>query len=352
MSPPKGKIVTFKAVRHRIGMKKKYPLIAVSIFILLVAIVAGTNATGFAVKSKETNTVRIGYLPVVQGLPFYYATEKGYFNDAGLDVELTKFEAPNQIIDALLQDNLDLGATSTALGITGIADYKNPGKLKIYAVAGGDLDSPNEILLVSPNSTITSINDLKGKKLGILGGSIQWRTITRYMLAQNNLEMDKDVIVVELAPSLQIQALASKQIDALLALEPIATIAKENGVGKELVSAPMEKTIANPFYPGAGVVTTKFSKENPKTTAKIIEIVRRSIQEINENPDTARLYLKNYTPLTDSTINKVPMSVFKTCNDLTQNDISAIEKFYGIFTLYKVVDGKIDFNKLSFCRVE
>ena len=30
--------------------------------------------------------IRIGNLPVIQGLPVYLAVEKGYFRDAGLDV--------------------------------------------------------------------------------------------------------------------------------------------------------------------------------------------------------------------------------------------------------------------------
>ena len=83
--------------------------------------------------------------------------------------------------------------------------------------------------------------------------------------------MDKDVIIVELAPALQVQALASKQIDALLALEPMSTVAKKKGAGKVIVEAPVEKVIANPFYGGAGVITTKFVHDYPKTAEKVSE---------------------------------------------------------------------------------
>src|SRR5437763_1539192 len=80
----------------------------------------------------ETTKVKIASLPNVQGLPVYVAIEKGYFKDEGLDVELVKFEAPNQIIDALLQGQVDLAHPGGATGIAGIANFKNPGKLKIY----------------------------------------------------------------------------------------------------------------------------------------------------------------------------------------------------------------------------
>ncbi len=44
--------------------------------------------------------VKIGYLPAAQALPVFVAMEKGYFKEAGLDVEAVKFDAPNQIIDS------------------------------------------------------------------------------------------------------------------------------------------------------------------------------------------------------------------------------------------------------------
>lgn len=333
-------------------MKKIFWIIGIIIIFVTVSLTVSNSIIGFTVRDREAVKVRMGNLPVINGLPLYYALEKGYFKEAGIELELTKFESPNQIIDALLQDRIDFSSTSGAMGITGVADYKNPGKLKIYAATGGSIETPNEILLIPVDSNLTSIQDLRGKKLGILGGTIQWRTITRHVLAENGMDMDKDVTIVELAPSFQIQALASKQINALLALEPIPTVIKEKNIGKELIRGPAELTIANPLYVGAGIVRVGFAQENPETTQKVLEIFRKAIKDINEDPDSARQYLKGYTPLDDSTISKAPLPLMKMCEDLTKNDAEAIEKFYDIFTLYKVVDGDIDFRNLAFCRVE
>jgi NitT/TauT family transport system substrate-binding protein len=296
----------------------------------------------------ETTKVKIANLPVVQGLPLYLAIEKGYFKDAGLEVELVKFEAPNQIIDALLQGQVDLTSPSGAMGITGIADFKNPGKLKIYAAGGGDTVIQNDAILVKNDSSIKSFQDLKGKKLGIVAGSIQWRTIARDILAKNNLEADKDVILVELALGLQAQALATGQVDALLGIEPIPTIVKSKGIGKEIVDHLTTKFIADPFYAGAGIVRVDFAKQNPNTTKKVLDILHRAINEINQNPDSARQYLKGYTALDETAIAQVPISRFKFYSDFTQDEISAVQKFYDIFSNFKVVDGKMDFQKLLY----
>lgn len=300
----------------------------------------------------ETRTVKMANLPVVQGLPAYLAIEKGYFKEAGLDVELVRFEAPNQIIDALLLGQVDLSSPSGAMGITGIADFKNPGKLKIYAAGGGDSEIQNDAILVKKDSSIQSFDDLRGKKLGIVAGSIQWRTIARDILAKNNLVADQDVALVEIALGLQAESLATGQIDALLGIEPIPTIVKSKGIGKEIVDHATTRYIADPFYAGAGIIRVDFATQNPNTTKKVLEILQRAIQEISENPNAARIYLKGYTSLDDTSIAEVPISRFTFYSDFTPNDIAAVQKFYDIFTNFDVVSGRMNFQTLLYSPLQ
>lgn len=292
--------------------------------------------------------VKIANLPVIQGLPLYLAIEKGYFKDAGIEVEMVKFEAPNQIIDALLQGQVDLTSPSGAMGITGVADFKNPGKLKIYAAGGGTNVIQNDAILVKNDSPIKSIQDLKGKKLGIIAGSIQWRTIARDVLAKNNLVANKDVLLVEVAIGLQAQALGSGQIDAVLGIEPIPTVVKSKGIGREIANHVTTTFIADPFYAGAGIISTDFLKQNPDTAHRVLEIMGRAINEVNQNPDEARPYLKGNTPLDDALIGQVPIANFKFYKDFSQKDIDALQKFYDIFTKHEVVNGKIDARKIIY----
>ena len=325
------------------------------LLVALAAIIGGgwysmankKSASSAETTKAEVTKVKIAYLPIVQGLPLYLAVESGYFKEAGLDVEIVKFDAPNQIIDALISGQVDFASPGAATGITGIAETKNPGHLRIFALTGGDDKVSNDSILVKKDSTIKSISELKGKKLGILSG-IQWRTIARQILAQNNLAADQDVILVELAPGLQAQALGSGQIDALLGVEPVPTIIKANNISKEIVAVPTAQYVANPFYGGAGVVGSLFAEQNPKTTAKVLEVFDRAIQRINQNPDETRPYLKNYTPLTDSQITQVPISLFKMYKNFTQNDVNATQKLFDIFPKFGVIDKQIDFQKLIY----
>ncbi|VVB53520.1 NMT1/THI5 like protein [uncultured archaeon] len=338
------------------ALKNKY-LIAGALLIgiaIILSIAATTNTplTGHSVDApketpKETTQVTVAYLPVAQVLPLSLAIEKGYFTKAGINVTAVRFESPNLLMDAIVAGRADFGAPGTASGITGIVESKKPGELKVYEFIGGGDDVINDLLLVRKNSTLQSIADLKGKNLGILPG-IQFRTIARHILAQNNLTADKDVAITEIAPGLQVQALAAGQVDALLTIEPMGTVAKENGIGKDLIRSPMVTYISNPWYGAVGVVRTQYAQENPETTKKFIEVLAHATDEINSNPESSKQYLKGYVSLSDQLIQKTPLPVYKMYTDFTKKDVDSYQQFLDIFTKYGVINGTVNANNLIY----
>src|SRR2546426_7946541 len=52
--------------------------------------------------AQSGTKIRIGYWPIAAGLPFYVAIEKGFFKEAGLDVEPLKFAGAQQVMEAML----------------------------------------------------------------------------------------------------------------------------------------------------------------------------------------------------------------------------------------------------------
>lgn len=334
-------------------MKTKHIILLV---ILVILIIIGWFVFDFwwpiddaGSSSTKFQKVRIGNLPLMQWLPLYMAMEKGYFVQDGIEVEKVNFEAPNQIIDALMQGQLDFWSPSTAMGIAGVANAKNPGKIKIFAAAWSTQNLPAANLLVSSGSAWRSLQDLKDKKVGILGGSIQRRTIVRALFAKEGIDIDKDLTVVELAPGLQVQALASKQIDALLALEPMSTIALQKWVAKELVHGPVEQSISDPIYLGGWVVNVLFVQQHPELAQKVLAIFERTIREIASDPDAARQYLKWNTPLADDLIATIALPFFKTCDQLDSRDVESLQTFYDIFTQYNVVPNSIQVMDILYC---
>ena len=324
-------------------MNKK---ITAGIVIVALVLIGFFAIGGYGQHASENPTVKIANLPITEGLPLYIAIDKGYFKDAGINVEYVKFEAPNQIIDAVMAGKVDMVSPSGAMGISAVADSKNPGKLKIYAASGGYKVHPLNGLFVQNDSKINSIEELKGKKLGILPG-IQWRTIATEILSRHGLKAVGDVTLVELAPGLHSTALASGQIDAVLTLEPNPTIIKAKKLGREIAPTPTQD-IADPFYAGAGIINVDFLNKNPDLAKKVLSILDRANKEMRTNPDESRTHLKGYTPLTDDLLTKVPMPQIKMWNEIDENDIKSIQDFYAIFYKNKVVEKPLDFKSLLY----
>lgn len=335
-------------------MKKEY--LAAGGIVIIIAIIAiallliTPQTTGQFPIQKETMTMNVGYNPLAHHAPLFLAIENGYFKEAGIEVNLTKFESPTQMIDAIMQGKIDVTGPGAASGIPAIANYKNPGKIKFYMLSGGTEQYPPARLIVQKDSNITSISELKGKSLGILGSSIQWRTIARKILARNNLEADKDVTLVELAAGVQVTALASKQIDALLALDPMGTVALQTGTGKVLESNPVEKAIDGNSWIGAGVLNLSFEKANPTTAKKYVEIIERATKEIRENPAEAEIVLPKYTPITAEMAPSIVMPQYALCSELDANTTRDLQKYFDIFTKYGIVEGRMNAEAIFYCN--
>jgi len=310
------------------------------LFKLLMAmliLVSIAISTGCQLQTNNTSTeATISYLPVVQSLPLFVAIEEGYFDEFGIKINAIRIDSPNLIVDSLLSGRSNF-SVAAASGIVAISEQKNPGYMKIFGLAGGDKSITNDLLLVRVDSEIKNIEDLRGKKIGIIPG-IQFRTILNHILTENNLKIEEDVEVIELAPGLQIQALDSYQVDALLTLEPMGTVAKLQGVGKELIDSPMVSFISDPWYGGAYVVNTAYAKENIKETQIIINALGKAAIEIENNPDKYRKYMQQYMGFNEEVSKAVNLPTYKFYPNISNTDLNALESFIKIFVKYEIID--------------
>ncbi|MBI2529621.1 MAG: ABC transporter substrate-binding protein [Candidatus Diapherotrites archaeon] len=265
--------------------KRNFILVVVCVALVAALSAVFISTTGQAtILQNEDVKIKISYLPAVQSLLLFNAVENHYFEDAGLDVEIVRFDNPGQIVDSLEAGSTDVAA-NTGTGIVGIAETKAPGNIKVFGFVCGDLQHLNDELLTRrDDASIKTIADLKGRNLGIIPG-IQFKTVAKHILAENNLEVEIDVRIVELAIPLQLQALQSGQVDAVLTLEPVGTIGTEKGISQVFIASPMVRYIADPWCGGAFSISTKFMKEHPVEAKKVISILTKSVDEINASPD-------------------------------------------------------------------
>src|SRR5260370_34641317 len=88
------------------------------------------------------------------------------------------------------------------------------------------------------------------------------------MVRASGLDTDTDVKLVDLAVAMQVPAVVGGTVDATLSLEPVGSIAVASGKAIRAVTNPVAKVIADPFYSGASIMTTKFMRSEERRVGK------------------------------------------------------------------------------------
>jgi NitT/TauT family transport system substrate-binding protein len=283
------------------------------------------------------------WLPIMQTTAYYVALEEKLFEKACIEIESVKMEAPNQIIDALIAERADFGPPGAAAGIAMIAESKFPGKLKIFGLQGGGIavNRINDGLIVKPDSTIKSFADLRGKTLGHVPG-IQWRTISRFMIRAAGLDPDKDVTLVDLAVAMQVPAVVGGTVDATLSLEPVGSIAVASGKAKRAMVNPVAAAIADPFYSGASILTTKFLKERPLVARRVVEVIDRATDLVNADFEKYKTAIPNYTPIKEDQLSFLAQPYLRGFKDLDDTDIKSYQALVDVFIKEGVLVGPLN----------
>jgi NitT/TauT family transport system substrate-binding protein len=115
--------------------------------------------------SAEEMTLRVGKSvgPAFAQVPIDVGIQYGLFKDQGLDIELTSFGGGGNLSQAMIADSVDIGITATpelALIPKG-ATFK---AITLLGVAPYDL-----IIVIGNDSSIKTVDDLKGKKIAVTG---------------------------------------------------------------------------------------------------------------------------------------------------------------------------------------
>jgi NitT/TauT family transport system substrate-binding protein len=316
---------------------------------LVLASIVGTLLlnSSLALAQEKTEKVTASWLPIMQTMAYYVALEEKLFEKAGIEINSVKFQNPNQIIDSLVSGQADFGPPGAAAGITALAESRYPGTFKVFGLQGGGIKVGmiNDGLIVSNASTISSFKDLKGKSIGTLPG-IQWKTITRYILRQNGLDPDKDVRINEIAVPMHIPSVVAGTVDATLSLEPVGSIAVASKEARRAMTNPVATFIADPFYSGVSVLSTKFMKERPEVAKKVVAVLDQATKMANENFDKYRPIIAKYTAIQPDQVQYVAQPYLRANKDLTANDVKSYQALVNVFEKEGVLKEHMDIQKI------
>ncbi len=296
-----------------------------------------------ALSCDSYEEVTSAWLPIMQTTAYYVATEEGLFEAACIKVDSNRMQSPNHIIDALVGGRADFGPPGAAAGIAMLAEAKFPGTFKVFGLQGGGIgvDLINDGLIVQSGSDIKSFADLEGKTLGHVPG-IQWRTISSHLVRAAGLDPETQVTLVDLAVPQQVPAVLGGSVDATLSLEPVGSIAAATeGVERTMIN-PVAAVIADPFYSGAAVLTTKFITERPEVARKIVEIIDVATAMAMADFDKYKAIIPKYTAIREDQLDLLAKPYLRSFGDLNETDLDSYQAFVDVFVSEGVMEEPMD----------
>jgi NitT/TauT family transport system substrate-binding protein len=289
--------------------------------------------------SSETTTagptaLRVAYVPATTVLPLHIAKSQGFFEKNNLNVTLT--EAANiSDIPATLGRQFDMAlGTATDLIRAGAAG------VDVVEVAGNTNSTkvnPFVKLIVKPDSGITDVTQLQGKKVGTptLSGVIH--AAVKYSVKQQGGDPAKVGGVEAPTPNLPDQ-LKAGQIDAVEALEPIASqLIKAGNVS---IATPFD-AIGDPLATNFWLAQGSWASKNRAVVDRFVTSLKEGEAFIAQNPTEARRILQEYTKLPEAVASTVPLPTYNF--DIRTGDLDAwvkVLKDIGEF------NGQVDTKKL------
>jgi NitT/TauT family transport system substrate-binding protein len=122
----------------------------------------------------------VGALPLTSSGPLFIAAEKGWFREAGLDVQIARFDTAGQVGVAVVAGDIELGLSGLTASFYNMA-YK--GALRMIAGQSREQPGFENVCFVASNKAwddgVRTIPDLVGKRFGntTIGSTIHYSLI-------------------------------------------------------------------------------------------------------------------------------------------------------------------------------
>jgi NitT/TauT family transport system substrate-binding protein len=223
--------------------------------------------------------IKLGIIPIEPTCSAYYAKENGFYDRAGLDVEITPSAATAGIAAAVLTGTYDIAYAT----VSTLATAHAKGLPFVIIAPAGVINGSRAIggIMVPANSTIKAPKDLNGKIFGTSGLNTLAEYLPRAWVDKNG--GDSTTMKFLEIPFPQIgDALAAGRLDAAYLVKPFITIAKQRGLARFLATG--DDAIAPVYLASAWYATSAWAKAHPDLVARFVGAMAEAGRWANANP--------------------------------------------------------------------
>ena len=177
---------------------------------ILRSALAALAAASLSATALLSAPLKVAYSDWPGWTAFAIAEQKGWFKDAGVEVELLWFEYGPSM------EAYSAGKVDAVMVTNGDALVTGAGGAKNVMIVALDYSNGNDMIVAKPG--IESVKDLKGKKIGIEVGFVEHLMLLKALESAGLSESDVEIVPT---PTNQTpQVLASGQVDAIGAWQP------------------------------------------------------------------------------------------------------------------------------------
>src|SRR5499426_2254488 len=161
----------------------KFVVVGMFVFIMLLGVGANSSA-------QEKKNIRMVFVSLAWNIeiPFRAALARGYFKQQGLQIEPILIRGGPAAIAALVSGEVDYASIGGAQAI-----FRAKARGLDLSIIGCISSTTNYILL--GNKQTRSVEELKGKPIGITGAGTYSEFAVKAFLKKNNINPDKEVIL-------------------------------------------------------------------------------------------------------------------------------------------------------------
>ena len=213
------------------------------------------------------------------GAPIYIAYEKGFFAEEGFDVNLISADTETRKI------GLNNGTIPIVNGDFQFFPSIEEG-VNVKVVDG--LHNGCIKFVVNPDSDIQSVEDLKGKKIGVdeIGGTPhQVASVWLEQAGISALQQDGEVEFLPFSDgNLELEALYNGDIDVAAMWDPLGSVAEKDGKVRVLFDLSTDPAFAGKYCCFL-YASEKLLEEKPDEIAALLRAYQKAQDWINKNPE-------------------------------------------------------------------
>lgn len=293
------------------------------------------DSTDHANGKDEGAVLRIGAQPYPLYSSVYVAYELGYlqeeFDAIGASFEWNEFASGPLVNEAVAAGEADMGFMADLPAIIAKATGQD-----IEVVSNVAYGEKGLAVLVKADSDISSVAELKGKKVAYATGSYAQHLLA-LLLDKEGLSLE-DVESINLAAADQPAALANGEVDALVIWEQYISMLTTDGTAKVLADGTGVKkgNMINYFV-------SDYAKEHPIVVQAYIKALNRADELIESDPDQAAEAIAEDFGVDKDLMLKI-LANFTYTTELTEDDINEITSVKDFSLNAGIIQQDFDIN--------